>query len=221
MKRLAIIEDDQQLLKRMAFFLDKQEGMKCSIGSGSLGEFFEKLPDYSTIDLILLDIELSDTINTIDHIQKLKSLLPQARVVIITGHNHPEYIYSALQNGADSFYLKGSGLDKLLEAIEATLEGGSYLDPEAAAHIRKLIRGEAQAAPPLTAPAGGRKNAPGLNSLPQREKQVAEGLLRGKSYQEIAEDIHLSINTVRHYVKVLYKKFEVSNKIQLSNKLKK
>ncbi|MCB0560395.1 MAG: response regulator transcription factor [Lewinellaceae bacterium] len=226
MKQIALIEDDQRLSKRMAFFLNKQDDLECVVSAGSLGEFFERLNEKLKLDLLLLDIELSGSINTIGHLQKIKNLLPNIKILVITGHNHPDYLLRALQEGADSFYLKGSGLPKLLEAIDTTYAGGTYLDPEAAVHILPYIRKQ-KSRPKTGIPSFDECEAAaseglGEQAIPlnKREQQVAKGLIEGQSYQEIAQHINLSVNTVRHYVKVLYKKFEVANKVQLSNKLK-
>ena len=227
MKRLALIEDDQLLLKRMTVFLNSQASMECVLSANSLGMFFENLPENPQIDLLLIDIELSNTINTIDHLQKVRNLLPNTRILVITGHNHPDYILTALQKGANSFYLKGSGLNKLLEAIETTIAGGTYLTPEAAAHMIPFFNAQ-QDRPFLHS----NKNAKNPShavpcfsksiklDLSPREKDVAWRLVDGYSYQEIASELLVSLNTVRHYVKVLYKRFGVSNKVQLGKKIK-
>ncbi|MCB9264478.1 MAG: response regulator transcription factor [Lewinellaceae bacterium] len=228
MKRIALIEDDRSLLKRLSFFLNKQKELTCIIVANSLGEFFERLDEEMKPDLLLLDIELSENINTIAHLQKIKSLLPRMKILVITGHNHPSYLFKALEQGADSFYLKGSGLPKLLEAIEATFSGGAYLDPKAAAQMIPLLRNKKkspEARGDITPPGDDGTvlaEGPGLPEwqLTSREQQVARGLVEGKSYKEVAAGLNLSVNTVRHYVKVLYKKLKVANKIQLSNKLK-
>lgn len=226
MKQIALIEDDQKLLKRMSSFLNSQNELKCVIAASSLGVFFECLDEESKPDLLLLDIELSEDVNAITHIQKIKNLLPSIKILVIAGHNNSEHILRALRHGADSFYLKGPGLQKLLEAINSTLAGGAYLDPEAAVHMIPFLRG--QILPPVggsfmpasqgIAPPKG--VAPSVLQLSLREQQVARGLMEGRSYKEIARKINLSVNTVRHYVKALYKKLGVNNKIQLSNKLK-
>ncbi|MCB9293157.1 MAG: helix-turn-helix transcriptional regulator [Lewinellaceae bacterium] len=114
-------------------------------------------------------------------------------------------------------------MNRLLQAIEATFAG-------APSWIRKQ--------PCIWYPTCGRKVPIPHNgfsdtttrrptrSPPARYSCLAPGttsgtyLTAGQSYKEIARAINLSINTVRHYVKVLYKKFDVSNKVQLSNKLK-
>lgn len=226
MIQVALIEDDQLLSKRLSFFLNSQETMECRLVANSLGDFFEQLTDDKRLDLLLMDIELSDKTNTLRHLKKIRSLLPQSKILVITGHNHPEYMYRALQNGADGFYLKGSGLAKLLQAIQITREGGSYLAPEAAALMLPLLRGDQNTVDTETpSPDSSLKidtilENSSIKHLSEREKEVARGLIEGASYQEIASSNHISINTVRHYVKVLYKKFEVSNKIQLSQKLK-
>ena len=226
MKQIALIEDDRRILNRMVLFLNKQEELECVIAAGSLAVFFECLSDERQPDLLLLDIELSEAVNTIAHLPKIKSLLPHVKVLVITGHNHPDYLLQALQQGADSFYLKGSGLPKLLVAINATFSGGAYLDPKAAVHVIPYLRGK-DAIPDDGLPDSGMSQAPASEGLGQgglklsfREDQVARGLIKGQTYKEIAESINLSVNTVRHYVKVLYKKFGVGNKVQLGNKLK-
>ena len=223
MKQIALIEDDPKLLKRMAIFLNRQKGLECTITSSSLGEFFECLGDSQEPGLLLLDIELADKTNTLAHLRKIKNLLPDTKILVITGHNHPEYLLWSLQQGADGFFLKGSGLNRLLQAIEATFAGGAFLDPEAAVHMVSYLRKER---PIPHNGFSGHNEAPDADllqpglMLSAREQQVARGLTAGQSYKEIARAINLSINTVRHYVKVLYKKFDVSNKVQLSNKLK-
>lgn len=222
MKRIALIEDDKLLLKRMASFLNSQEELECVLAAPSLGSFFEALPDSPKIDLAIIDIELSGTINTIDHLQKLQNLLPETRILVITGHNHPDYIFQALRKGAHSFFLKGAGLDKLLEAIDITCAGGAYLAPEAAAYMIPFFNQQnEQHGSKLKQYSASTPAIPGHEQLELslREREVAQRLANGHSYQEIASELFLSLNTVRHYVKVLYKKFDVSNKVQLSKKI--
>ena len=225
MKRIALIEDDQLLLKRLIFFLNNQDGIECVLCANSLGNFFEKLTDDKHPDLLLMDVELSETVNTIAHISKVKALIPHSKVLIFTGHNHPDYIMRALKNGADGFYLKGSGLSKLLEAIDTTLAGGMYLSPQAVPHMVPFLRNQETISIAPSSPPSHQSNTAAAVSeasafLSQRERQVAKRLVQGLSYKEIAQEINISVNTVRHYVKVLYKKFEVTNKIQLSHKIK-
>ena len=225
MKHIALIEDDQLLLKRLALFLDSQPDYQCSLRANSLGSFFEQLSPDTPPDLLLMDVELSDTINTINHLKKIKTLIPGSKIIIVTGHNHPSYISQALNNGADGFYLKGSGLRKLLEAIEITFEGGAFLAPEAAIHVLPMLRNNPdnpkKEPSPEPLPMQEKKAMPSaINLLTARELEVARGLVKGASYKEIANDTNISINTVRHYVKVLYKKFDVTNKMQLSLKIK-
>lgn len=221
-KRIALVEDDELLLKRMAYFLDNQENMRCVLTASSLGAFFEKLNPLN-IDLLLMDVELSGQVNSLEHLVKVRALLPDSKIVIISGHNHPEYLYRALKQGANGFYLKGSGLSKLLEVIETTCLGGVYLDPEAAASLLPLLQEKEfpiPHQPPQPQNESGLMEQDTSKILTHRERQVADALVFGKSYQEISDDLNISINTVRHHIKSLYKKFEVNNKIQLSYKLK-
>jgi DNA-binding NarL/FixJ family response regulator len=219
MKRLALVEDDILLAKRLASFLNSTSDFSCELIAHSLGGFFEQLDTEAPPQILLMDIELSDTVNTIDHIKKIKALIPSSGIIVITGHNHSDYIQRAISNGADGFYLKGSGLKKLIEAIESTLDGGLYLAPKAAKHLLGVIKQAPSAAPPpgeslaMVPP-------PQIESMTEREREIASGLINGDSYKEISSNCNISINTVRHYVKVLYKKFEVDNKVAFTNKVK-
>ncbi|HMQ47447.1 MAG TPA: response regulator transcription factor [Saprospiraceae bacterium] len=220
-KRIALVEDDELLLKRMAYFLDNQENMRCVLTASSLGVFFEKL-NSSEIDLLLLDVELSGQVNSLEHLVKVRALLPASKIVIITGHNHPQYLYRALKQGANGFYLKGSGLSKLLEVIETTCLGGVYLDPEAAVSLVPFIQETefSTQKPPKQVSESIDLEQEATKMLTHREKEIADALIVGRSYQEISNDLNISINTVRHHIKSLYKKFGIKNKIQLSYKLK-
>lgn len=212
--KIALIEDDTFLLRRLPEIIDAQPNLDCVLQARSLGEFFEQFSPSQQLDLILADVELSDTINLTDHLGKIRSLLPDCKIIAITGHNHPSYVLKALKQGANSFYLKGGSPKELLKAIQSTLDGGTYISPKAAANLLPILRQNGNSGSTSTL-----QENDAWSRLNDRERSVAEGLLKGETYGSIASNLNLSINTIRHYVKELYTKFGVNNKIQLSQKL--
>ena len=105
-------------------------------------------------------------------------------------------------------------LDELKELVLFIQEREGFLPPGHASRLRAIVQGNGQSARDVIP-----SEAPQY-SLREREQQVAAGLVIGQSYQEIADENYISINTVRHYVKVLYKKLDVSNRVQLIQKLR-
>ena len=106
MVQIGIIDDDRSLVNRLAEFIDLQEGYACCLQAYSLGEFFEKVSIKEEPDILLLDIDLEGN-NSLDHISKIKRILPHTKVIILTGLSNKEYFLKALSNGANSFFLKG------------------------------------------------------------------------------------------------------------------
>ena len=214
--RVGIIDDDPRLLDSMERFINAQEDISCMLKASSIGQFFEGLNDPSRLDVVLVDVELGEQVDSLQHLEKLLSILDlRTKCIIITGHNLPDYVRRAFQKGASGFCLKGSDPEAMIEAIRSVHRGGVFMSPDAAVHLLPLLRKGETAEPLLPDEVG---NVPGLEhlDLKKRELQIAVRLIEGRSYQDIADEIFLSINTVRHYVKSIYRKFGVANKVQLS-----
>lgn len=216
MWKLAIIEDDPFLLQALKDFLDQQEHLECVLATSTLGHFFERWDTHNRLDVLLLDILLGEH-NSLDHLTKIRRLAPHCKIIVITGVTDPSLLLRALETGADSYYRKGSDLEKLLDVIDLTLRGGAYIDPEVAPEVINFFRNRAE-----------NKNRSdqvkleqlrAIHQLSEREVQVARGLITGHSYEAIGDSLNIALNTVRHYVKTLYRKLEINNKVQLIQKL--
>lgn len=214
MIQIGIVDDDKVLSDKLASALSQQNDFECTLQASSLGALFESIDPVSQPDILLLDIQLG-VISSIDHLEKIKALLPQSKIIIMTGYSDKRYIVDALQRGANSYILKGQAPTKIFEAIRETHNKGSFLGPQAASvvveHLRNHIPGKGQ-------PTFSTTDLPW--DLTVREAQVAQDLTEGFSYKEISQQRNISINTVRHHIKSLYRKTEVSNKMQLLQKLK-
>lgn len=216
MWQLGIVEDDRTLLSALTDFFNEQTNFRCVLSADSMGNFFEAWNRRVKVDVILLDIILGEE-NSLNHLYKLKSLIPNCKVIITTGKRDSNLLIKALAEGADSYYLKGSDLNQLLNIIEVTMKGGAYIDPYMAPELVGVVREHSGFSRESTL-------VQQLSRLEERydlhvrEMQIAKGLIAGLSYQEIGNDLNIALDTVRHYVKSLYKKLEVNNKVQLIQK---
>lgn len=213
MVNVAIIEDELEVRNMVQRYLDHQLDFQCVLVSDSVGVFFELLNINITPHILLLDIMLHGQ-NSIQHLAKIKKMLPELKVIIFTTYRNRSFVNNAIQEGADGYYVKGDEPAKLLEILQLTLQGGSYLDPQVTTDLLESMRHAEFSLPKSPKP---------FNTswkLTRREEQIATELLLGKTYKEIAKLSEISIDTIRHHVRNLYKKLGVHSKGQLLQKLK-
>lgn len=211
MTRIAIVDDDEQLLNSLANFLNAQPGMACAITVTSVGALLEALMPQEPIDILLLDIKLAKG-ESIDHIQKIKKLLPATKIIMMTGFFNQSYVIRSLQMGADGYFIKGGDVNKLMNVIDRVSTEGTYFSPDAAQALLQHLQQETMWNKNIVAQQ--QIDHIALRDLTNREREVANGLTNGMSYKEIAAKYFISINTVRYYVKVLYGKMNVSSKFE-------
>lgn len=199
--RIVLIEDEAQTQSLFTQLL-RANGYTEIEQFESISSFLEALDLGKPPDLILLDIMLGHQ-NSLVQLPKIRLLLSETKIIVVTGYTDEAFLFQALKAGADSFYIKGDAIHRLLEAIQQSLSGHAYLSPPSANQLITRFRHL--------------ENTPNteLNlhsrvalrfGLKKREIEVLNGLIAAKRYKEIADDMHVSINTVRHYVVSLYQK---------------
>lgn len=216
MLKIFILDKDVQLASFLKSTLGQQKEIDSIKHYPGLDQFFATVGLANTgkqKGLVILDFLLENLDNQRD-IQKIKALLPSYKIIVYSDLMEDQYFFEAVESGADAFVVKGGSLEKLVEAIRAVSKGSSYFDPQTSPAVSQLIRQKRISQDAFQIPESI------ANLLNDREVQMASGILKGLSYKEIAIDNHLSINTVRHYVKSLYKKVGVNTKVKLILKLK-
>lgn len=191
--------------------------IRCTLMATSVESFFDQLLEQQlTLDIILLDLDLRGQ-ESITHLPKIKRLAKNTKVIMVTGHDNPVLLAKAIESGADGYFVKRTDPQPdLAEVVKLTYEGGAFLEPSISANLLKAFQN--RKLPHHQVNIG--ELSKNLNIiLAKREIEVLDGLLEEKSYQEIADDNHISINTVRHYVKGLYQKVGVSSRRELIEKV--
>ncbi len=138
-------------------------------------------------------------------IRRLRKLLPDLPVLVLTVFEDPEVIIAAIEAGASGYLLKGGPLSDIARAVEQIAEGLSPLSEKVARHLIDRLR-----APRPSGPAAPSR----LDVLTERERQVLDQLARGESYADIARSLDIGHGTVQTYVKRIYRKLEVTSKAE-------
>lgn len=152
-------------------------------------------PEAITPDVLLLDIEHQDVLI----IEKVKKLFPYAEIIILTHLSDVKTVRKCFRNGAVSYLLKDTCMQDLLHAILITLNQGSFISPT----INRALINQAFSSKKYE------------DLLTARELQVANGIIEGLSYKLIAEQYKISLDTVRIYIKRVYRKLNINSKGEL------
>ena len=154
------------------------------------------------IDVILLDIGNSG-ISEIEDIKTIKKHVPNASIIIINAKEKDKRIFKALYAGAVSCLSEKTPITKIEEAITTTYHGGSYISPNIARVVLNYFSV---------------KKTTETSSLTNRQLQIIEGVVDGLSYKMIADKLFISIDTVRHHIKTIYKLLNINSKAELIKK---
>jgi two-component system, NarL family, response regulator LiaR len=153
--------------------------------------------------LIIMDIGLPK-LDGITATQQIKAAQPDIRVVMLTSHTAEQEMVAALSSGADAYCVKGTNLNQLLLAISCSQEGATYLDPQIARQVVEMLK------PPRFS----NHSSHQLCQLSNRELEVLNLLVDGRSNPEIAETLYISLSTVKAHVRSIMRKLSVDDRVQ-------
>ena len=173
---ISIVEDNDKLRGTLAKVIGRAEGFRLVSDYGTAEDALADLPKVKP-EVVLMDINLPG-MNGVECVRKLKSLLPQIQVMMLTVYEDTENIFNALAAGANGYMLKRTPTKELIEAIREVHRGGSPMTTHIA---RMVVQSFQKPVAPVPAPAGGE-----LSELSEREQQVLDLLAQGLIYKEIA-----------------------------------
>lgn len=200
MINLGIIEDHRDITQLLGDFFRDDAQVSVVSTATYVDAFIQKTKGHE-IDIILLDLCLPYR-NGMDCINELKGAFPSSSIIIHSVSADHETIFKCLCNGADSYLTKGESLAMIKETIIATHQGGSQMSVQIARKVVEHFR---------------KKTPHESELLSMREQEVVDLILKGRSYKMVADDLNISINTVRTYIKSIYKKLKVNSNVELAN----
>jgi DNA-binding NarL/FixJ family response regulator len=213
--RLLIAEDHALLRTSMRGILEAEPDLEV-VGEAANGREAVDLCHELVPHLVLMDLSMPE-MGGIDATREIKAGFPKTGVLVLTAHADQEMLLEAIKAGAAGYVLKGVGPEELVGVVRATLEGESPVDQEL---VMRLVRRLAEEADPSLQPSpeppAARRGGPG--SLTPREVGVLRLLSAGKTNRQIAQDLHLSLSTVKRHLERIISKLGVSDRTQAAVK---
>lgn len=199
---IVIIEDNLELKDSLIYSIESTGKYKVlntyTSGEEAVIDISQNIPQY-----IIMDIDLKGKMDGIECTALIKKKYPQIDVLILTVFDDSERVFDALKAGASGYMTKTAALDDVINALEQTAKGGAPMSYK----IAKLVLNSFS------------KN---LNSpFTDKENKVINLLAKGGSYKSVANELEVSVETVKYHIKNIYIKLQVNNKedaIELSRK---
>ena len=199
-----ILEDHQVFAKQIRRLIEAEDDLTCPYHFSTPEEFFEKLKftsDYP--DVLLLDLGLP-RMDGLEVLVKVRELIPDLKVLILSAFDDRERVYRAICNGASGYLLKTADPDEILDGLHDVIHGAAALSSAIATMILKGFskHGPVQETEALTA----------------REEEVLKFLVKGFIKKEIAAQLSISQHTVDMHLRSVYKKLHVQTQTEAVSK---
>lgn len=197
--RVLIVDDHAIVRGGVAGLLRAQPDMEL-VGEAASGEeavrrAAELVPDVMLVDLVMPGMD------GVEATARVRQVSPRTQVVVLTSHHTDEHIFPAIKAGALSYVLKEIDPEELLATVRAAARGEAVIHPHVAARLMHELRGGAQTANPFL-------------ELTEREREVLLLIADGRSNGEIAEQLVLSMPTIKGYVSNILGKLHLSDRTQ-------
>lgn len=210
MIKIALVDDNSFLIKATAEKLSFFDDIVVKFTAINGQDAIDKLEKNHNIDLILMDIEMPK-MNGIEATGIIKNKYPHIKIIMLTVFDNDENIFKSIKAGADGYLLKEVNPKDLHQGIIDTLNGGATMTPSIAMKTLKLFRN------PITFD---ENYNPDDIKLTTREIEVLEQLSKGLKYNAIADNLFLSVGTIRKHIENIYTKLQVHNKLEAIQKAK-
>lgn len=204
-----VVADDQDIVRSgLRMILDAQPGIEV-VGEAADGRSAVEVARALRPDVCLFDIRMPE----LDGIEATRRLAgpdvddPLA-VVVITTFDMDEYVHGALKAGARGFLLKDAGPELLSQAVHAAARGDALIAPSVTARLLSSFASVPDR--------DGRPPVQPIDPLTEREEEVLLTVARGRTNAEIADDLAISLSTVKSHLASLMTKLHARNRVELA-----
>jgi DNA-binding NarL/FixJ family response regulator len=209
--RLVIVDDHELTRASLRNMLDDEPDIEV-VGEAANGREALLLCSRLRPDSVLMDVRMPE-MDGLAATREIKQRYPQIRVVILTMHENPDYLFEALKAGAAGYVLKDAPQEEVVEAVCRVQEGESPLDEELAARLLRRLAAESERRGILIGREG-HHGEPPAQALTRRESEILGLMKLGKSNRQIAEELGISLATAKNHVEHIITKLGVSDRTQ-------
>ena len=200
---IAIVEDLDEVRDGLKNFISLSNDFKVLDTFKTAEEAIYDIPKLKP-DIVIMDISLPG-MTGIECIRQVKDKSPNTQFMMFTVYENDEKVFEALKAGASGYLLKNTGLVQLVESIKELYSGGSPMSANIARKLVTVFREQ-------------QKETSLVDVLSHRENEILQLLAKGLLYKEIAEQLAISVSTVRQHIHHIYEKLHVQNRTEAINK---
>lgn len=194
-----LLVDDQTILRDgLQLLLEAEKDIKVVGAAGNGREALEKAAEQHP-DVVLMDIRMPE-MDGVEAAKQIKQLYPQMVIIMLTTFDDDDYVIKAMTYGASGYLLKDIDSVKLIQAIRDGMSGSIILPGRIAQKITSRLSGDTP-----------RKTVQ-TDDFSERERDIIRLLVAGKSNNEIAEVLFLTVGTVKNYLSQIYMKLNVNDR---------
>ncbi len=206
--RVVIVDDDAMVRTGLALILRGDAGTTV-VGEAGDGEAGAELVAQVRPDVVLMDIRMP-RLDGLETLVRLMATPEPPKVIMLTTFDSDDYVVRALRDGASGFLLKDTPPAEIVDAVHKVAAGDHMLSPSVTAQlIARLGDGDERVDRRTVAESL-------IATLSEREREVALAVGAGKANAQIAEELYMSVPTVKAHVSRILVKLEVANRVQVA-----
>ena len=200
---VSLVEDHAGTRESLLAILDSTAGFRCLGTYTTAEEALRGIPAQKP-DVALVDINLP-RMSGIECVARLKNLLPDLPILMLTTYEESQLIFDSLRAGARGYLLKKMASVELIPAIEQVHAGGAPMSMQVACKVVEYFQQT-------------QKTASELQKLSPREHEILTLLAKGLLYKEIGDQLGISFSTVRAHLRKIYEKLHVQSRTEAAAK---
>jgi DNA-binding NarL/FixJ family response regulator len=197
-----LIADDHPLFRKGLRTLLNSLLATALVGEATSGASAVEMALALRPDVILMDLQMPEG-GGLWAIRRLTAEWPEARILVVTLFEDDESVFTALKAGARGYVLKDAEEGEIARALQAVAQGEAIFSPTIAARLMEYFAAGPASPQPATFP-----------DLTEREREVLARIARGRSNAEIADELSLSLKTVRNHASNIFNKLQVADRTQ-------
>jgi DNA-binding NarL/FixJ family response regulator len=206
---VAIAEDNARLAELLQARLAAFDEIKVTIVAANGNALVQQLHRNPHVDVVIMDIHMP-VMDGIAATREVNARWPQIKVIMFTVFDDEENLFAAILAGATGYLMKDESAAHIQAAIHEAMDGGAPMSPAMARKALALVRSGRP-----------RVQAGSEAALTARETEILEHLSKGLSYDQIAGNLFISNGTVRKHIENIYRKLQVTNKVEAVQKAQK
>jgi DNA-binding NarL/FixJ family response regulator len=197
--KVSIVEDNRGTRESLSELLGRAPALRC-VGAHPTGEeALQRIPAEEP-DVVLMDINLPG-MSGIECVSLLKQQMPKTQVLMLTTYEESDLIFDSLRRGASGYLLKNTPPAELIQAVEQVHAGGAPMSMQIA---RKVVNHFQRIRHPASE----------VEQLTKREQEILALLAKGFLYKEIADQLGITLSTVRAHLHAIYEKLHVQSRTE-------